>query len=152
MIRIATTLALVAVMAVGSRVHAARTPHTHLLFSNVTNAGRSAGPETLFVIANTSMDPLGTATEHGTCTLTFFGTNITNSTYTTPDIAAGSIFRLLLSSIEPGFQGYAFADCNFNYAHAVVFVTDSSGHSGAYEALVLPAKKKRPTASEGLVH
>jgi hypothetical protein len=126
------------------------TPSTHLLFSYVTNTG---GFDTGILIANTSMDPLGTTPESGSCTITFFGTN-PGSAYSTGTIAAGSTFGTLVSVVSPGFEGYAIADCSFDHAHGLTFVSDLGARNFASgeEALILPAKKKRPLTGERLGH
>ena len=148
--RTTRTLILLALVAVASRVDAARMPHTHLLFSNVKNVN---GFDSGFVIANTSMDPLGTTPEDGSCTVTFFGTHA-GSPFTTPTIKAGSTFAFLLSIVQPGFEGYAFADCTFDHPHGLAFVSDVGTRNliAADEALVVPASKKRPASGERLLH
>jgi hypothetical protein len=99
---------------------------TLLLFPFVTT---QAGFDTGIAISNTSTDPLGTTTSGGTCTLNFYGQNAPTA-YTTPVIATGtplpSAATLIASSVAPGFQGYMFASCNFQYAHGFAYITSGS--------------------------
>jgi hypothetical protein len=147
MTRLATLLFVVTLTGPAS---AARVPSTRLLFTHVTN---SNGFDTGIAIANTSADPLGTAPESGSCTLSFFGTSAPPP-FSTGTIAAGALFVTLASTQAPGFNGYVFADCSFNHAHGITFVSDIGARNLAYgeEALVVPAKKKRPLKGEHLGH
>ncbi len=142
--------ALLVVLVLAGSAGAAKAPATHLLFTHVTNAG---GFDTGIEIANTSADPLGTKPESGSCTISFFGTNAPPP-FSTGTIAAGAIFVTLASQHAAQFDGYAFADCNFNYAHGITFESDLGARNLAYgeAALVVPAKKKRPVKLEHLGH
>jgi hypothetical protein len=109
---------------------------TALLFPYVTTL---SGFDSGMSISNTSSDPFATPAESGTCTLNFFGSNAP-SPYTTPVIPSGATYSTMVSSLAPNFQGYIFASCNFEYAHAFAAITDSSGSlSMAYLALVVQA-------------
>ncbi len=143
-------LALLFIVALTGSASAKRIPATHLLFTHVTNA---SGLDTGIAIANTSADPLGTEPESGACTISFFGANAPQP-FSTGTIAAGAMFVTLASTVAPQFNGYAFADCSFNYAHGITFVSDLGARNFAYseEALVVPAKKKRPSKGEHLGH
>ena len=142
-------LALLFILAFATPAGAVRHGSTRLLFAYATNAG---GFDTGIAIANTSMDPLGTKTESGACTLSFFGTNPPSSPVSTGTIAAGSMYTNLVSIEAPGFTGYIVADCDFSHAHGIAFGSDLGARNLAYgdEALVLPAKRK--TSGEHLNH
>lgn len=140
--------ALIVLALAGTATAADKTPSTHLLFTHVTN---QAGFDTAIIISNTSLDPFGTTPEDGKCTISFFGIN-PPAPVTTGTMAAGTVFTTLASSVAPGFNGYAFADCQFDHAHGQTFVSDLGARNLAYgeQAHVLPAKKKRPVKSEHL--
>jgi hypothetical protein len=138
---------------------------TILLFPYLTNA---PGFDTGIAISNTSADPLLTKPQSGACTLNFYGLRAlgavlgATAVQTTPVIPAGGQFLMLLSasvgSVEdpiapstvatcaagacvlPGFQGYMFATCNFQFAHGFAFVSDlgASKLAMGYLALVVP--------------
>jgi len=114
---------------------------TNLLYPFVTN---QAGYDTGLAIANTSQDPFGTITQHGTCDLNFFNGSTTPpppAKFTTVDVGAGSVYTNLLSIVASDFQGYIIAVCNFQYAHGYAFLLGGSGGSSVaqgYIALVLP--------------
>ena len=115
---------------------------TNLLFPYVTTA---TGFETGIAISNTSQDPFGTATQSGTCTVSFFQAGLTGTNppnMTTPNIAAGTTFTFLASAANaagPNFTGYIIAACNFSFAHAYAAVTDvgAKGLFSSYLALVI---------------
>jgi len=87
---------------------------TTLLFPYITN---QAGFDTGIVISNTSTDPMGTATQHGTCALNYYGfvganeevpvlnQDPTKGLAVSPDIPTGAQLIMLLSagggSVEP---------------------------------------------------
>ncbi len=125
---------------------------TRLLFPYVSNQG---GFDTGIAIANTALDPFGTTTAHGTCTIHYYGQMASGGALpapqTTTDIAAGQLVSFAISqggvpgatSSAAGFQGYIIAVCNFPLAHAFYFFSDvaasrvgTSGH-----ALVLPSTR-----------
>jgi hypothetical protein len=130
---------------------------TNLLWPYVTN---QAGFDTGMVISNTSMDPFGTSTQDGKCTINYYG-NSAGGTPPTPDttplIGAGGYAVWTLSSgggvkpfggpIEgvinsaPGFEGYVIAQCLFQYAHGYAFISDLGSQKLAqgYIALVMDA-------------
>jgi hypothetical protein len=106
---------------------------TSLLWPYVTNI---AGFETGMVISNTSLDPFGTATQEGACTINYYGTG-GNTVATTPVVPAGHYAIWSLSSggeirpgpmgtvpANPGFEGYVIATCEFQYAHGYAFLSD----------------------------
>jgi hypothetical protein len=121
---------------------------TTLLFPFVTN---QLGFDTGIVVANTSTDTLGTGgkslatAQAGTCSLAFFGagapTPATGVVDPQGSTASGSTHAFLLSSVAPGFQGYAIASCPFLYAHGYAFLeynlTQSNGVVEGYIAEVL---------------
>jgi hypothetical protein len=93
---------------------------TSLLFPFVTNIN---GFDTGIAISNTAADPFGTSGKTGKCKLTFFGSNAP-SPFTSGNINAGGQFTNTLSAMAPGFQGYAIAECSFQFAHGFAFVSD----------------------------
>jgi len=94
---------------------------TLLLFPFVTN---QSGFDTGLSIANTSSDPIGTGAQNGTCTLTWYDGTGKTPAYTTPNVPTGTIWVDLASVRAPGFQGYMFALCNFQFAHGFAFISD----------------------------
>jgi hypothetical protein len=120
---------------------------TILLYPYVTNQG---GFDTGLTVANTSQDSFtvgGSATgaQAGACTFTYYGG--TTAAPTTPpgptstgNIAAGTVWANTLGTIAPNFQGYAFAVCNFQYAHGFAFISDVGARNLAmgYLAIVIP--------------
>ena len=126
---------------------------TILLYPFITN---QLGFDTGLTVANTSMDPMlwGTGAQKGDCTITFYGG--TTATPAVPPgsysimakeaagypngIPAGSVWANTLGNIAPTFQGYAFAICNFQFAHGFAFISDVSAQKLAmgYLALVIP--------------
>jgi len=116
---------------------------TSLLLPFVTN---QLGFDTGVAIANTSTDPFGTAgatPQAGTCTLNFYGNGApTPNNTTTPNIPTGTVYANTISALAAGFQGYVIAQCQFQFAHAFVFVTDGVGPNGGlsqgYLGLIIP--------------
>jgi len=116
---------------------------TNLLYPFVTN---QAGYDTGLAIANTSQDPYGTISQHGTCALNFFNGSTTPpppAAFTTVDVPAGTVYTNLLSIVASGFQGYIIAVCNFQYAHGYAFLLGGTPNGAnqvaqGYIALVIP--------------
>ena len=104
---------------------------TSLMLPFVTN---QLGFDTGIAIANTSTDPfggLGATPQAGTCSLNFYGNGApTPNNVTTPNVPSGTVYTTTLSSVAAGFQGYVIAQCQFQYAHAFVFVTNGVGPNG----------------------
>jgi len=119
---------------------------TILLYPYITN---QAGFDTGLTIANTSADPFTvgtnvTPTQAGSCTFTYYGGTTTAPTTppaptSTGNIAAGTVWAGLASTIVPAFQGYAWAVCNFQYAHGFAFISDLGARNLAmgYLAVVI---------------
>jgi len=113
---------------------------TNLLFPYVTS---SFGFDTGIAIASTSTDPFLTSAQSGTCTLNWYGSAFNGST-TTPVINSGTVYTTLtssvLSSVTGGVNGYMIAQCRFQYAHGMAFITDLGARNLAmgYLALVIP--------------
>lgn len=139
---------------------------TNLLFPYVTN---QAGYDTGIALVNTSLDnstgssgtppnqPFNTPTQHGPCTVYFFG-NMDIAPQVTPDFGPGGATQdatgrdVLLQKFTmsfpldgwadlAGFEGYIIARCNFQFAHGFAFIVD--GHvpgfgSEGYLALIIP--------------
>jgi hypothetical protein len=103
----------------------------------------SFGFDTGIAISSTSTDPFGTSAQSGTCTLNWFGAAFTGTT-PTPVINSGTTFTtltsLVLSNVTGGFSGYMIAQCRFQYAHAMAFITDLGARNLAmgYLALIIP--------------
>jgi hypothetical protein len=103
----------------------------NLLFPFVTNI---AGYDTGVAIANTSMDPFGTANQTGTVTLNYYNYNGGTSPppqTTTDAIPAGEQLVFILSgggthgiAATAGFEGYIIAQSNFQYCHGFAFISD----------------------------
>jgi hypothetical protein len=132
---------------------------TILLYPYITN---QAGFDTGLTVANTSQDPMtdwATAAQSGTCTFTFYGGTTAAPTTppppaTTPSIAGGTVWADTLSDplMAPTFQGYAFAICNFQFAHGFAFISDVGARNLAmgYLALVIPDVGFRDPSPMGL--
>jgi hypothetical protein len=128
---------------------------TLLLFPFVTNTN---GFDTGIAIANTSVDPVGTAAQSGTCSITFYDGTGKPGPFTTASIGGTAPeYVNLLSSIASGFQGYLFALCNFQYAHGFAFISDAGARNLAmgYLALVVNnggLTRSGAPAAESLAH
>jgi len=119
---------------------------TILLYPYVTNQG---GFDTGLTVANTSADPYTTGgnttgAQSGTCTWTWYGGTTAAPTtppaaFTTPAIAAGTVYANTISTVAPNFQGYMFSVCNFQFAHGFAFISDVGARNLAmgYLAVVL---------------
>jgi len=117
---------------------------TLLLYPFVTHQN---GFDTGISIANTTTDPIGTAPQQGICRLTWYdgtgkfpptginGTDLTKEAA----VASGTVAVNLASNLAPGFQGYMFAQCNFQLAHGFAFISDLGARNLAmgYLALVV---------------
>jgi hypothetical protein len=130
---------------------------TNLLFPFLTS---QVGFDTSVTIANTSADKTAFATggatpQTGTCTLTFYPTDLTTQTATaagangttlqttTPTIGAGGVYTFLHStSTFKNQSGYMFAVCRFLDAHGFAFVMNGSPVTGTISqgllAMVIP--------------
>jgi hypothetical protein len=117
----------------------------NLLYPFITNIG---GFDTGMAISNTTADPFGTALQTGACTIYYYGTvgtsKVAVSYPTTKSITGGEYFVWSLSSggdstAVAGFQGYAIARCDFQYAHGYAFISDLGAQKLAqgYLALIL---------------
>jgi hypothetical protein len=119
---------------------------TILLYPYITN---QSGFDTGLTVANTSMDSFTTGSsvtsaETGSCTFTWYGGTTTAPTTPPPatntgTIAPGTVWAGLSSVLTPGYQGYAFAICNFRWAHGFAFISDLGARNLAmgYLAVVL---------------
>jgi len=103
-----------------------------LLFPFVTN---QAGFDTGIALANTSLDPFGTAPQQGTVKLYYFGGTAGGGAapppFVTDVVPAGQELIFNLSSggnfsvpAVPGFEGYIISVANFQYCHAFAFISD----------------------------
>ncbi|HME08702.1 MAG TPA: hypothetical protein VKG25_16720 [Bryobacteraceae bacterium] len=104
----------------------------NLLFPFVTNTN---GFDTGVAIANTTLDPYGTALQQGIVTLYYYGTSTGGAAAPSPQkttsVAAGTEVVFTLSgggdhgvTATPGFQGYMISIANFQYCHAFAFISD----------------------------
>lgn len=128
---------------------------TILLFPYITN---QLGFDTGLVIANTSSDPLSgnsARQQQGACTMYYYGGTTGGgaapSAQTTQVIPTGQQVVFTLSGGgnygapgAPGFQGYMFAICDFQFAHGYAFVTRMGAVDIAhgYLALVVPDRTR----------
>ncbi len=131
---------------------------TILLYPYITN---QAGFDTGVTVANTSMDPFttgdnATGAQNGICTFTFYGgTTATPDTppapVKTPFAKAGTVWADTLGDIAPTFQGYAFAICDFQFAHGFAFISDVGARNLAmgYLALIIPDLSPRTATAFG---
>jgi hypothetical protein len=130
---------------------------TNLLFPFTTN---QVGFDTNIQISNTSADKLafpsgGASAQAGTCTLTYYPTDLTTQTasaagnagtpsqFTTPSIPAGGAYSFAQStSTFKGQSGYMFAVCRFLDAHGFSYVVNGTPTTGTISqgllALVIP--------------
>ena len=130
---------------------------TNLLFPFTTN---QVGFDSNIQISNTSADKLafpsgGASAQAGTCTLTYYPTDLTTQTssaagtagtpsqFTTPSIPAGGAFSFAQStSTFKNQSGYLFAVCRFLDAHGFSFVVNGTPTTGTISqgllALVIP--------------
>ena len=119
---------------------------TILLYPYITN---QAGFDTGLTVANTTQDSFttgsnATGAQAGACVMTFYGGTTSAPTtppapYNTGTIASGATFANTLSTIAPGFQGYMWAVCNFQFAHGFAFISDVGARNLAmgYLAVVI---------------
>jgi hypothetical protein len=138
---------------------------TILLFPYITN---QIGFDTGIVISNTSSDPLsGYAKRYqqGACTLYYYG-GVTGggaapAAQTSQVIPTGQQMTFTLSGGgtygapgAPGFQGYMFAICEFQFAHGYAFVTKMGATDIAhgYLALVVPDRTRLAQAFSKHAH
>jgi len=101
---------------------------TALLYPFVTN---KLGFDTGIAIANMGQDNKGTSSQSGSCTLTFWDGTTTGTTPTATTtlgpLTAGQSVTTLVSTAAAGFQGYAIAKCNFQFAHGFAIVVNGFG-------------------------
>jgi len=131
---------------------------TNLLFPFATN---QVGFDTAIKIANTSSDKLafssgGATAQNGTCTLSFWPTDLTTQTgtatgnlgtpsqITTPSIPAGGVYEFMLSGTSFKLQsGYMIGVCRFLDAYGYSYVLNGSQASATISeglpALVIPS-------------
>lgn len=125
---------------------------TSLLWPYITN---QSGFDTGMVISNTSKDPWGNSEQSGACMVYYYGFTTGGGAapapVPTPVVPAGQHAIWTLSSggtvqtaggtiaAVPGFQGYAIAICQFQYAHGYGFISDIGATKLAqgYLALIL---------------
>jgi hypothetical protein len=126
----------------------------NILFPFVTN---QQGFDTGIVIANTSRDPFGTAIQTGRVTLFYYGSGPGGAAAPGPQtstaISGGQYVAFTLSgggtngidNRAAGFEGYIIAQNEFQYCHAVAYISalgataTSPGANQMYVALILDA-------------
>lgn len=126
----------------------------NILFPFVTN---QQGFDTGIVIANTSRDPFGTAIQTGRVTLFYYGSGpggaAAPGSQTSTAISGGQYVAFTLSgggtngidNRAAGFEGYIIAQNEFQYCHAVAYISalgataTSPGANQMYVALILDA-------------
>ncbi|MCB1019756.1 MAG: hypothetical protein KDC27_07490, partial [Acidobacteria bacterium] len=121
-------------------------PPSALLAPYVSARG---GEETLFAIANASLDTAGTVPAAGSCTLELHGDGAvsapTPQTFTLSPgesvvfpVSQGSAAYAIAGA--PDFRGYATLSCDFERARAAVLLTRAGGgtHADRAEALAIP--------------
>jgi len=118
-----------------------------LLFSSVSTL---PGFDTKIAIVNTGRDDFGTAPTSGACTLSFFGDGAP-AAFTTPPVAAGSVYVNLASAIAPNFQGDAIATCDFSAAAGFGLVGDSSFRNIRFAGHAEPLTPPRSLAPQPLL-
>ena len=133
----------------GSKTFTVDSCTTSLLYPYMTAGG---GWDTGVVVANTATDPGGkTLGSTGACTWYFYGTGAPAAPVVGDVIAPGAISATILSTIAPGFTGYAVAQCTFNYAHGYAYVVNGiSGAAQSYLPLVITGRKGIATGIENL--
>jgi hypothetical protein len=119
---------------------------TNLLFSFVTN---QSGFDTGISISNTASDPFGTVGVSGACRFYYYGAGAPPS-FLTGSIAPGATYVNQLSTLAPGFQGYAIVRCFFPYAHGFAFLSDVGARNLAMGYLPLVVCTTRNIKPEGL--
>jgi hypothetical protein len=137
---------------------------TNLLFVFLSN---QVGFDSGVVISNTSVDPYGTAAQAGPCKLNYYGETTGGgaapAAQTSATIPSGKQLTAVLSTggnygiaATPSFQGYMIAQCQFQYAHGMAYVSDVGANrvTEAYQALVLDSSAGSRTlySSEVLGH
>jgi len=130
--------------------------NTSMLLPYLTN---TSGFDTGIAISNTSTDNLksgggnSVTAQSGTCSISFYGTGAPSAAVTTPSIATGTTYAATVSSLAPGFTGYAIANCNFQFGHSFAYIsynlTQTNGVSMGYLGLILPTTRG---AVESLAH
>ena len=127
----------------------------NLLFPFVTN---TAGFDTGIALANTTLDPFGTAAQTGPVVLNYYGTSAPAAPITSQTIPAGAELIFTLSSggnygvpATPGFSGYIIAQAQFQYCHAFAFISDVGAQKLAegYLAIQLDEPGLNRTAQNG---
>jgi len=118
----------------------------NLLFPFISN---QSGFDTGIALANTTLDPYGTASQSGLVTLYFYGTGPGNSPcipkmVTASPVDAGTELIFSLSGggnygipANAGCQGYMIAVADFQYCHGLTIIRELGGKQTGYLALQL---------------
>ena len=141
-------IALLTVVGVPSPAGAVNIASTTLLYPFLDN--ELSGIDTMFTLSNTGADPFGTQSSGGSCAITFYSNGTATKIIIPGTILPGQTATFLLSVINPGFLGYAIAQCDMPFAHGVVQTITEGTFSDTYPALVLP--RKRVKADERLMN
>jgi hypothetical protein len=141
----------------------------NILFPFVTN---QQGYDTGIVIANTSRDPFGTSIQTGRVTLFYYGGGPSGAaapaSQTSTAISGGQYLAFTLSgggtngidNRAAGFEGYIIAQSEFQYCHAVAYISafgasaTTPGANQMYVALILdrPGLYRTGIIGESLGH
>lgn len=141
----------------------------NILFPYVTN---QQGFDTGIVIANTSRDPFGTSIQTGRVTLFYYGNGPSGAaapaSQTSTAYSGGQYMAFTLSgggtngidNRAAGFEGYIIAQAEFQYCHAVAYISafgasaTTPGANQMYVALILdrPGLYRTGITGESLGH
>ncbi len=141
----------------------------NILFPYVTN---QQGYDTGIVIANTSRDPFGTSIQTGRVTLFYYGNGPSGAaapaSQTSTAFSGGQYMAFTLSgggtngidNRAAGFEGYIIAQAEFQYCHAVAYISafgasaTTPGANQMYVALILdrPGLYRTGITGESLGH
>jgi hypothetical protein len=121
---------------------------TAILLPYVINTN---GFDTGIAVANTTTDIFGTTAQAGSCAIYFYGSGApTVNPFITPTVLTGTVYANLASTLAPGFSGYSIINCNFQYAHAFIFVSDVGARNLAMGYLGLILGTGRGSVPENL--
>jgi sugar lactone lactonase YvrE len=124
-----------------------------------TFAANTFGFDTEFAIANTTVDPFASTQTSGTCTISFYGTGTptpsTSVALPGGTITAGTSRTFQLSSMAPGFQGYAIVSCTFPMARGSARITYNAGQQNGVimeeQAQIVTLPRSVPATSHFLI-
>jgi hypothetical protein len=132
----------------------------NILFPYVTNV---QGYDTGIAIANTTVDPFGTAAQQGIVTLNYYsGGTPPPAQKTNAPVPGGQTLLFTLGgggtfgiAATPGFSGYIIAQAEFQYCHGYAYISafgalpTAPGASASYLGLILDAAGLERTGQIG---